>query len=238
LDATSARRHHEGQPGRFVCLVVTDNGCGMEPGLVRRIFEPFFTTKEVGKGTGLGLATVYAVVKQHHGWIEVQSEIGSGSTFKIYLPASDQVLGASPTPTAAQTENIRGGKETILLAEDEGALLELMRHVLGQYQYNILTASSGREALKVWERNRGHIDLLLTDLVMPGGMTGRELATELKKRNPELKVILTSGFNASTMGKERSTGDTVFLAKPYLPDTAAKLIRDTLDTTPPATKAA
>lgn len=237
LDAVSARRHSEAHPGRFVCLAVSDNGCGMEPGLVRRIFEPFFTTKEVGKGTGLGLATVYAVVKQHHGWIEVQSEIGSGSSFKIYLPASDQVVASSPAP-AQQSESVRGGKETILLAEDEGALLELMRHVLGQYEYNILTASSGNEALQVWERNKGHIDLLLTDVIMPGGMSGRELATELKKRNPELKVILTSGFNAATMGKERSNGDTVFLAKPYMPDTAAKLIRDTLDTVPTASKAA
>ena len=226
LDSISARRHPEGRAGRFVCLIVTDTGCGMEPGLIRRIFEPFFTTKEMGKGTGLGLATVYAVVKQHHGWIEVQSEVGVGSAFKIYLPASDQAAAVPATPVLKR-ESVQGGKETILLAEDEVALLELMRHVLGQYQYKILAASSGNEALHIWEQHKGQIDLLLTDIIMPGGMTGRELATELKKKKPELKVILTSGFNSAMAGKD--WGDTVFLPKPYLPETAAKLIRSTLD---------
>ena len=228
LDVISVRRHAEGRPGRFVCLAVTDTGCGMEAALIRRIFEPFFTTKEMGKGTGLGLATVYAVVKQHHGWIEVQSEVGVGSTFKIFLPASDQVV-PTPAKSSAKPERIQGGKETILLAEDESALLELMKHVLGQYQYKILTASSGNEAMQIWDKHQGHIDLLLTDIIMPGGMTGRELAEELKKKNPALKVIYTSGFNSSMAGKEWNNGDTVFLSKPYLPDMAAKLIRNTLD---------
>ncbi|HEX3626385.1 MAG TPA: response regulator [Verrucomicrobiae bacterium] len=229
LDFVSARRlHPDGRPGRFVCLMVTDNGCGMEPALIQRIFEPFFTTKEMGKGTGLGLATVYGVVKQYQGWIEVQSEVGAGTTFKIFLPASDQ---AAPVvlATPQQPENIQGGKETVLLAEDEGALLELMQHVLGQYNYTILTAASAAEALQVWDANDGRVDLLLTDVVMPGGMSGRELAAELKKRKPGLKVILTSGFNAAMMGKEPRMGDTTFLPKPYLPDAAAKLIRTTLD---------
>ncbi|HUE36245.1 MAG TPA: response regulator [Candidatus Acidoferrum sp.] len=229
FDAVSVRRHPEGRLGRFVCLTVADNGCGIEPALIRRIFEPFFTTKEVGKGTGLGLATVYAIVKQHHGWIEVQSEVGAGTTFKTYLPGSDQTFAAPATPVP-QSENVRGGKETILLAEDESALLDLMQHALAQYQYNILTASSGSDALRIWDQHQGRIDLLLTDIIMPGGMTGRELAAELKKRKPDLKVILTSGFNAAMAGKDWSNGDTVFLPKPYLPDAAAKLIRNTLDT--------
>jgi two-component system cell cycle sensor histidine kinase/response regulator CckA len=228
LDFVSARRHPDGRPGRFVCLTVTDNGCGMEPALIQRIFEPFFTTKEMGKGTGLGLATVYGVVKQYQGWIEVQSEVGAGTTFEIFIPASDQVAPAA-LAVPPQPENVQGGKETVLLAEDEGALLELMQHVLGEYNYTILTASSAAEALRVWEQNQGRVDLLLTDVVMPGGMSGRELAAELKKRKPELKVILTSGFNAAMIGKEPRMGDTTFLPKPYLPDTAAKLIRDTLD---------
>lgn len=232
LDAAAARKHPEGRSGLFVCLTITDNGCGMEPAIIERIFEPFFTTKEMGKGTGLGLATVYAVVKQHNGWIEVQSEVGVGTTFRIFLPASDQIITA-PAPSP-QPENIRGGKETILVTEDEGALLELMRHVLGGYQYNIITASSAREALQLWEKHQGQIDLLLTDVVMPGGMTGRELATELKKKKPELKVILTSGFDSALTRKSESHGDTVFLPKPYLPDDAAKLIRNTLDTNPPS----
>jgi two-component system cell cycle sensor histidine kinase/response regulator CckA len=228
LNYVSACRHPDGRPGRFVCLVVADNGCGMEPALIQRIFEPFFTTKEMGKGTGLGLATVYGVVKQYQGWIEVQSEVGIGSTFKIFLPASEQVAPA-PATEAGLPENVQGGKETLLLAEDEDALLELMQYVLGQYNYNILTASCAAEALQVWDQHQGRVDLLLTDVVMPGGMSGRELATELKKRKPGLKVILTSGFNAAMMNKEPSMGDTTFLPKPYLPDTAAKLIRDTLD---------
>ncbi|HTV40361.1 MAG TPA: response regulator [Candidatus Sulfotelmatobacter sp.] len=228
LDYLSAQRHPDGRPGRFICLAVADNGCGMEPALVQRIFEPFFTTKEMGKGTGLGLATVYGVVKQYQGWIEVQSEVGVGSTFKIFLPASEQIAAAA-TDTATLPENLQGARETVLLAEDESALLELMQYVLGQYNYNILTASCAAQALQVWEANQGRVDLLLTDVVMPGGMSGRELAAELKKRKPDLKVILTSGFNAGMMAREPSTGETTFLPKPYLPDAAAKLIRETLD---------
>jgi hypothetical protein len=228
LDFVAARRYTDGRPGRFVCLTVTDNGCGMEPGLMQRIFEPFFTTKEMGKGTGLGLATVYGVVKQYQGWIHVQSEVGAGSTFKTFLPASDQIAPAALALTP-QPGNVQGSRETVLLAEDEGALLELMQHVLGQYNYTILTASCAAEALQVWDQNQGRVDLLLSDVVMPGGMSGRELAAELKKRKPGLKVILTSGFNAGMMGKEPRAGDTTFLPKPYLPDAAAKLIRDTLD---------
>jgi PAS domain S-box-containing protein len=231
LDSISVRRHPEGRAGHFVCLSVTDSGSGIEPALIRRIFEPFFTTKEVGKGTGLGLATVYAIVKQHHGWIEVQSQVGVGSTFKVYLPASDQGL-ADPVTPSAQTQNVRGGKETILLAEDESALLDLMQLVLSQYQYKILTAASGSDALRVWDQHEGRIDLLLTDVIMPGGMTGRELASELKKRKPDLKIIFTSGFNSAMAGKD--WGETTFLPKPYLPDVAAKLIRSTLDSVPAA----
>jgi PAS domain S-box-containing protein len=233
VDPASARRYPEGRPGRFVCLIVTDNGCGMEPGVVHRIFEPFFTTKETGKGTGLGLATVYAVVKQLRGWIEVQSQVGSGTTFKIFIPASDQAV-ATPVTPPPQAENVQGGKETILVAEDESALLELMRSTLGLYHYRVLTASSGQEALEVWDRHHGDIDLLLTDLIMPGGMTGRELAAELKNRKPELKVIFTSGFNASSVGKDAANGDTTFLPKPYLPDEVARLVRNTLDARSPS----
>jgi two-component system cell cycle sensor histidine kinase/response regulator CckA len=233
VDPVTARRFPEGRPGRFVCLIVSDNGCGMEPGVVHRIFEPFFTTKETGKGTGLGLATVYAVVKQLRGWIEVQSQVGSGTTFKIFIPASDQAV-ATPVIPSPPAENVQGGKETILVAEDESALLELMRSTLGLYHYQVLTASSGQEALEIWDRHQGNIDLLLTDLIMPGGMTGRELAAELKSRKPELKVIFTSGFNASSVGKDAANGDTTFLPKPYLPDEVARLVRNTLDARSPS----
>lgn len=228
LDFQTARRHPDGQPGPFVCLSVTDNGCGMESSMIQRIFEPFFTTKEVGKGTGLGLATVYAVVKQHHGWTEVQSQIGAGTTFKIFLPSTDQVLCAVPI-APPQTGVIQGARETILLVDDESTLLELMEEVLGRFNYNVFKASSAKEALQMWDRHGGQIDLLLADVVMAGGMSGRELARELKKRKPNLKVVLTSGYNSLIDAKESSMEGTAFLSKPYLPATAARLIREVLD---------
>ena len=227
MDAATARQHPEAGGGQLVCLTVADNGCGMERSVLQRIFEPFFTTKEVGKGTGLGLATVYGVVKQHHGWIDVRSEVGAGTTFKVFLPATANAAAQVAPPP--EPEKIRGGEETILIAEDEPVLLELMREALGRYRYKILTASSGREALQVWERHPERIDLLFTDMIMPGGMTGGDLAAELKKRQPELKVIFTSGYNAAMEGRDCGSGATIFLPKPYRPDEAAKLIRNTLD---------
>jgi two-component system, cell cycle sensor histidine kinase and response regulator CckA len=207
---------------------VTDTGCGMEPKVLQRIFEPFFTTKEVGKGTGLGLATVYGVVKQHHGWIEVQSELGVGTTFKVFLPVAGKA-GDAPAPPSVKSETVRGGKETLLLVEDEIGLLELVREILQQYEYRVLIASSGVEALRVWDECNGQVDLLLTDMIMPGGMTGSDLAAELKKRKPGLKVIYASGYSSALNGKEFTAGENIFLAKPYQPNEVAQLIRNTLD---------
>lgn len=229
LDEAAARQHPGAGAGRFVCLTVTDTGCGMERSVLQRIFEPFFTTKEIGKGTGLGLATVYAVVKQHHGWIDVQSEVGAGTTFKIYLPETDSAAATAHAAPPTQVEKIQGGEETILIAEDEPALLELMRDTLTGYRYKVLTAASAHEALQVWDRHQGQIDLLFTDMIMPGGMTGGDLAAELKKRKPDLKVIFTSGYTSAMAGKDYGGGETVFLPKPYQSDEAAKLIRSTLD---------
>jgi len=202
----------------------------MDPQVLRRVFEPFFTTKEVGKGTGLGLATVYGVVKQHHGWIEVQSEVGVGTTFKVLLPVAGKA-GDAPVDPAVKHETVRGGKETILLVEDEIGLLELVRDILQHYHYHVLIASSGAEALRVWDGSKGEVDLLFTDMVMPGGMTGGELAVELKKRKPELKVIYASGYSSALTGKEFSQGENIFLAKPYQPVQVARLIRNTIDGT-------
>ena len=231
IDAAYLRQHPEAHVGSFVCLTVTDTGCGMERKVLQRIFEPFFTTKEVGKGTGLGLATVYGVVKQHHGWIEVQSEVGAGTTFKVFIPVAGKA-GDAPTDPSVKSENVRGGKETILLVEDEIGLLELVREILQQYQYRVLIASSGVEALRVWDECNGQIDLLLTDMIMPGGMTGTDLAAELKRRKPGLKVIYASGYSSALTGKEFTQGENIFLAKPYQPNQVAQLIRETLDGTP------
>ena len=228
IDAAYVRQHPEARVGWFVCLTVSDTGCGMDRQILRRVFEPFFTTKDVGKGTGLGLATVYGVVKQHHGWIEVQSEVGAGSTFKVFLPVAGKA-GDAPADTAIKSESVRGGKETILLVEDEIGLLELVRDILQQYHYRVLIAPSGAEALRIWDKCNGQVDLLLTDMVMPGGMTGGELATELKKRKPGLKVIYASGYSSVLAGKDFSKGDNIFMAKPYQPDQIARLIRNTLD---------
>jgi len=229
--------HPDAHAGRFVSLTVTDTGCGMEPSVLQRIFEPFFTTKEVGKGTGLGLATVYGIVKQHRGWIEVQSKIGVGTTFKVFLPAAGEA-SQLPIASSSESETVQGGPETILLVEDEKDLLELMREVLQQYQYHILTACSGVEALQVWDEHNGQIDLLLTDMIMPGGMTGDELAAELKRRKSDLKIIYASGYTSAFVGRDFGQDNITFLPKPYQPRQVAQLIRDTLDATsngkPPA----
>jgi signal transduction histidine kinase/ActR/RegA family two-component response regulator len=231
IDAAYVRQHPEARVGWFVCLTVSDTGCGMDRQILQRVFEPFFTTKEVGKGTGLGLATVYGAVKQHHGWIEVQSEVGVGTAFTVFLPVAGKAGDASADPTV-KSETIRGGKETILLVEDEIGLLELLRDILQQYHYRVLIASSGVEALRIWDGCNGQVDLLFTDMVMPGGMTGGELAAELKKRKPGLKVIYASGYSSVVAGKDFSQGDNIFLAKPYQPNQVARLIRNTLDAPP------
>ena len=222
------RHHPDARVGNFCCLAVTDTGCGMERKTLERIFEPFFTTKEVGKGTGLGLATVYGIVKQHQGWVEVSSQVGVGTTFKVYFPGmaqtANQASGLPPVP-----EKIRGGKEAILLVEDEPALRALVREVLENYQYRVLDAGSGVEALRIWDEKDGKFDLLLTDLVMPEGVTGRELAAQLKNRNPQLKIIFTSGCSAEALGKDFPQGDTTFLPKPYLPSQLAQFVRKCLD---------
>ncbi|HUA69160.1 MAG TPA: response regulator [Candidatus Saccharimonadales bacterium] len=231
ITAVHLQPHPEARVGRFVCLTVTDNGCGMDNSVLQRIFEPFFTTKEVGKGTGLGLATVYGIVKQHRGWIEVASELGVGTTFKVFLPVAGE-SGQLPAASSPESETVQGGQETILMVEDENDLLELMREVLQQYRYRVLTASSGGEALRVWDEYNGQVDLLLTDMIMPGGMTGDELAAELKRRKPGLKIIYASGYTSAFVGRDFGQDDITFLAKPYQPNQVAQLIRETLDATP------
>ena len=222
------KQHPGARTGSFACLTVTDTGCGMDRKTLDRIFEPFFTTKGAGKGTGLGLATVYGIVKQHKGWIDVTSQVGAGTTFKIYFPVAAQpVERATDTHTAGKP--VRGGKETILLVEDEKALRELVREVLRSYDYRVIEAASGVEALRVWDEHDGEIDLLFTDMVMPEGLTGSDLAAQLKQRKPELKVIFTSGYSPEVLGREFGPEDTAFLSKPYLPPQLGQLVRQCLD---------
>jgi len=229
IPAAMARQNSEARAGHFVCLTVRDNGCGIERSLLPRIFEPFFTTKEIGKGTGLGLATVYGIVRQHQGWIEVESEMGQGTVFKIFLPAAIGKNPAAVAPGPPLAELVAGGHETILVVEDEPGLLALVSRVLEGYQYHVLTAGSGREALRVWEENAGRIDLLLTDMIMPGGISGGDLAAELKHRQPGLKVLFTSGYSAELTSMDIGQGKVNFLPKPYHPQQVARRIREIMD---------
>jgi len=207
---------------------VTDTGCGIAPEHLLRIFEPFFTTKAVGKGTGLGLATVYGIVKQHEGWIEVESEVGKGTTFKIFLPKSSKPAGATTDTTFHPLK--RWGDEKILLVEDEAALRGLASKLLQKQGYQIVEAASGVEALEVWEQHNGAFDLLLTDMVMPGGVNGRELAEQLLAEKPDLKVIFTSGYSTDMVGKNFVLEEEInFLPKPYPPKALIQIVRVCLD---------
>jgi signal transduction histidine kinase/ActR/RegA family two-component response regulator len=221
--------HPEARVGSFVCLRVSDTGCGMDAATMSRIFEPFFTTKEVGKGTGLGLATVYGIVKQHEGWVEVASEPGKGSTFSVYFPASTAPVKAAPPPTAPAAAVV-GGQETILIVEDEQVLREMAHMILQSCGYKILEAGSGLEALEVWSRHPGTIDLLLTDVVMPGGMSGRELAVKLLAKNPKTRIVFTSGYSIEETNTDFfRRGHSVFLQKPYTRLSLTKAVREGLD---------
>ena len=217
----------EERHGQFVCLTFTDSGCGMDTQVLGRIFEPFFTTKAVGKGTGLGLATVFGIVRQHHGWLEVESKPIHGTTFRVYFPASDQ-------PALKQQDacdvKLCQGRETILVAEDEEPLREMVAQILKMQGYKVYTANSGRHALEVWERANQSIDLLLTDMVMPEGIMGGELAERLLTQNPRLKVIYTSGYSPGMAGKDVSlTEGRNFLPKPYSIGKLAQFVRECLD---------
>ncbi len=227
IDEGYVQRHPESRTGYFVCLSVTDTGCGMDAATMSHIFEPFFTTKEVGRGTGLGLATVYGILKQHQGWIEVTSEPGKGTTFKVLLPATSKPAQAAE---AGGPPPLRGGDETILVVEDEPALRELVQEILQRYGYRVLDAPTGAQALKVWQHHRDNIDLLLTDMMMPEGVSGRELADAVTRERSRLKVIYTSGYSADVLGKEFLNEPGVnFLQKPYMPDTLVQMVRDCLD---------
>jgi len=228
LDEAAAARSAQARPGSFVCLSVSDTGCGIPAEILPRIFEPFFTTKEIGKGTGLGLATVFGIVQQHKGWIHVYSEVGLGTTFRVYLPRLVTVPDKKPVWPALAS--VRSGHETILLVEDELSLRTSTRKILAHLGYRVLEAANGAEALNLWQHHRLAIKLLLTDLVMPGGMTGRELAEQLLAQNPRLKVVYSSGYSAEIAGKDFALEEGVnFLPKPFESRKLAEIIRNRLD---------
>lgn len=221
-------QHPGASAGPHICLSVADTGCGITPENLPRIFDPFFTTKEVGKGTGLGLATVYGIVKQHHGWIEVTSEVAKGTAFQIYLPA---VEGTSASRRVeGELRDLPRGTEVILVVEDESAVRQLVNNLLQRCGYAVLLAPSGVVALEVWKEHKNRIALLLTDMVMPDGISGLELASRLQADQPSLKTIYSSGYSATVGSKGPKLVEGVnFLQKPYSAHQLAKTVRACLD---------
>jgi CheY-like chemotaxis protein len=221
--------HPEARTGSFVCLRASDTGCGMDAPTLDHIFEPFFTTKEIGKGTGLGLATVYGIVKQHEGWVEVTSQVGKGSTFKVFLPASSAPVKAL-SPQVPVADHVRGGQEMILVVEDEPVLRDLAQLILQDCGYRILLAGSGAEALQIWQSHGNSVDLVVTDVVMPGGMSGRELSNKLLALDPRIKIIFTSGYSMEESNTDFfRRGSTLFLQKPYTRISLTRAVREALD---------
>jgi two-component system cell cycle sensor histidine kinase/response regulator CckA len=217
-------------PGSYVKLLVTDTGIGMDEETVARIFEPFFTTKESGRGTGLGLSTVYGIIKQSGGYILVHSNVGRGTTFTVYLPQID--TGPDEYKPNTTIEDPLQGDETILLVEDEDTVRRTVSKILAMYGYEVLEAQNGRSALQLCELYRKPIDLLLTDVVMPE-MSGRELANRLASQHPEMKVLYMSGYTDDVIVHHGVLDQgTEFIQKPFTPDVLARRVRDVLDGPP------
>jgi CheY-like chemotaxis protein len=213
FDESWALRYAPMPAGRYVRLAVSDTGVGIPPEIQSRIFDPFFTTKGRGRGTGLGLATVYGIVKQSGGYIWVHSAVGRGSTFEVYLPAVHERVAAS---VSAVPIEIKVGSQTILLAEDDSTVRRLARDILTDHGYAVLDACDGDEALEVARQYRGPIHLLITDVVMPG-LSGRDLAAQLTAERPEIRVLYTSGYTEDVMMRAGFENSQSLLHKPFLP---------------------
>jgi len=212
LDEAYTKEHPPVQPGRYVMLAVSDTGCGIDKSIVPRIFDPFFTTKEVGKGTGLGLSIVYGIVKQSGGYIWVYSEPGHGTTFKLYFPATNAALDG---PAVRSETMSRSAGQTVLVVEDEATIRSNVRECLQQLGYVVLEAESGETALQLCDESQGKIDLVLTDLVMPG-MGGHELADQLARRHPSIKMLFMSGYTEDSAARQDILlKGGAFLQKPF-----------------------
>ncbi len=231
LDEQAVRLNPEARIGRFVCLNVIDNGVGMDAETQAHLFEPFFTTKPLGKGTGLGLSTVYGIVKQHDGWVEVESSPGAGSTFRVILPVcTPPALVEKELPAATESPAPKASLETILLVEDETPVREMVACILEMHGYQVLEAEDGPTALSIWERAARRIDLLLTDMVMPNGLSGGALAQRLLEKSAGLRVLYTSGYSPELIENgDRLVEGVNFLPKPFEISKLISTVRCRLD---------
>jgi len=232
----TASLNADARKGPAVCLSVSDTGTGIAPGELSKLFEPFFSTKPVGRGTGLGLSVVHGIVQQHGGWISVDSTVGKGTTFRVFLPLSSRSVEVAKESETRQARPEPGAiTKTVLLAEDEELVRELARLTLERAGFRVLEAADGLEALRVWREHRDDIDLLFTDMVMPNGMTGRQLAAELQAERPDLPIIYASGYSLDVIAPDFTVSDrVVFLSKPYLTDQLLDATHQCLDPAVPA----
>jgi CheY-like chemotaxis protein len=227
LDEAFTRVHPKIKPGAYLRLTVSDTGCGMDAATQARIFEPFFTTREQGKGTGLGLATVYGTIEQTGGMISVESEPEHGTRFHLYIPQMQEAL--APLAPIPRDVGVIGGSETLLLVEDQNEIRSLLSQILASEGYTVLTAPNGREALLLAQNHTGPIDLMITDIVMPQ-MSGHELARAMKDRRPEMKILYMSGYaDRSRAPAEFDPASFAYLEKPFSPDVMMREVRAILD---------
>ena len=228
INGDAPLRHPEARSGDFICLSVADTGTGMDEHVRSRIFEPFFTTKGLNKGTGMGLATVYGIVKQHEGWLEVDTGIGKGSTFRVFLPVTARAVEPSPTPAVEAVPD--DGKHTILVVEDDASVRSLVVEVLQSFNYRVIAAETGDAAIAQWPGCMDEVDLLLTDMVMPGEHNGLAVARHCLSTKPNLKVIYTSGYSSELFDSNVQLKDGVnYLPKPYMSGKLTSIIRNALD---------
>jgi signal transduction histidine kinase/ActR/RegA family two-component response regulator len=222
------------RPGRYLCLAVADTGCGMNANVLQHIFEPFFTTKEPGKGSGLGLATVYSIAQQHGGWVTVDSTVNHGSRFQIFLPTLPALPDATrPSPRSAHQPSFPGGNETILLVEDEPSLRRSISGFLRHSGYRVIEAADGPDAMRLWSQHAPEINLLYSDVIMPNGMNGLELAHKLRASDPSLKILLSSGYCAELVDRAELVSQGIgFLPKPCEPHDLATHVRHCLQGKP------
>ena len=226
IDEEFCHRNSYGRPGRYVMLVISDTGIGMDAATIDRLFEPFFTTKNLSKGTGLGLATVYGIVKQHDGFLNVYSEVGKGTTFQVYLPSSTG--GVSRRRADIATISVTG-RETILVSDDHEGIREVAAEILTSYGYTTILAADGQEALRLFRQDSTKIDLVILDVAMPG-LSGPETFSQMKAIRPDLPVVFTSGHTAESASLNSNiAAEAVFLQKPYTAKTLGQIVRSTLD---------